>query len=386
MIDQWVKQLKSRDAEQRKQAVKALARTQDPAAIEYLTDVMERDSDPEVSDLAFKAIAYIKKKTGYTGDSASSMLGGYGGDADEDQIPQSQKVQVSQRDMDRAQSLVDQAMNVHTQGDDDQAADYLKKAFKTNPNLKYNSDTIGLAASITGLGSEDAVRRLTADEAKQAKPKAKRGDRDRDTMTWGDALVDLAIYGLVITGSVGAALFALLYLVVIPYVQASGASSVIPSGRTASPLDPAQLIALMNTEGAKYIVLIALVIGVTSMVVLFIQYVSIHIAATSILGGEGSLVGLIRKMTLFLAAVYALSIIIIIVGLVFTVTSPRNVTSINTFNILFELVIFVVMSMRIGSVYGFGGFKGCASIFIGSILLVVAGIVLAMLLSPSGAR
>jgi hypothetical protein len=230
------------------------------------------------------------------------------------------------------------------------------------------------------------VRRLTADEAKQAKPKAKRGDRDRDTMTWGDALVDLAIYGLVITGSVGAALFALLYLVVIPYVQASGASSVIPSGRTASPLDPAQLIALMNTEGAKYIVLIALVIGVTSMVVLFIQYVSIHIAATSILGGEGSLVGLIRKMTLFLAAVYALSIIIIIVGLVFTVTSPRNVTSINTFNILFELVIFVVMSMRIGSVYGFGGFKGCASIFIGSILLVVAGIVLAMLLSPSGAR
>ena len=62
MIDnRIVKLLDNPDPEQRKRAVKALAQTKNPDALKYLSTVIRTDSDREVTLLARKAEAYIKK-------------------------------------------------------------------------------------------------------------------------------------------------------------------------------------------------------------------------------------------------------------------------------------------------------------------------------------
>lgn len=58
-----LKQLKSRDIAERKQAIKELAKSGDADAIPHLKRVFEQDPEPEVREFAKKAAAYIRKNT-----------------------------------------------------------------------------------------------------------------------------------------------------------------------------------------------------------------------------------------------------------------------------------------------------------------------------------
>jgi hypothetical protein len=171
MIDSLVKQLNSHDPEQRKKAIKGLAQTKDPSALKYLAAVAKNDADPEVRDLALKAGRYIKKQGG-TQTEARPMTPAYAEEepAEEEAQPEEvagveeplpDQIEVSQADMDRAKGFVQQALNWHMHEDNDKAAQALSKAFRANPKLRYDSYSMGLAATVTGLSPDEAVERLS---------------------------------------------------------------------------------------------------------------------------------------------------------------------------------------------------------------------------------
>jgi len=201
MIDPRIIQaLSSGDPDKRKKAVAYLAKSLDRDALPHLARVYKTDSDPEIRELAKKAGAYIQKNapqqivdepddyqdeedTAYSRynnlyadddeEEATSVSSAshrqhplYASDDDDDiassddDIPLPSNIQVSAVAEERAKSFVEQAMDWNVRGNNLKAVDLLKKAFKTNPRLVYDSYTMSLAMNITGLSSDDTKRLL----------------------------------------------------------------------------------------------------------------------------------------------------------------------------------------------------------------------------------
>ena len=91
------------------------------------------------------------------------------------------------------------------------AAKYLVEAFRLNPNLKNDAYAVGIASTATGLYKSDAVKAVMDGSALElfdkkeltAKvPTKKKGDdieveEVQVPATWGAAIVDLLLYGLI---------------------------------------------------------------------------------------------------------------------------------------------------------------------------------------------
>ncbi len=201
MIDPRIIQaLGSSDPDKRKKAVALLAKSLDRDALPHLARVYKTDSDLEIRELAKKAGAYIQKNAPslastdddnhaedepysrydsiYADDEPEernnySRYGSLYVDEDEDDmasgasddVPLPSNIQVTPVAEERAKSFVEQAMDWNVRGKTDKAVEMLRKAFKTNPRLLYDSYTLSLAANITGLSPDD-IRRMFAPSAK----------------------------------------------------------------------------------------------------------------------------------------------------------------------------------------------------------------------------
>jgi hypothetical protein len=168
--DALIDDLESMDPEVRKRAVRALAQTKDPDALPHLASVVREDSDAEVRDLARKAGIYIKKQSGGAAPARESERSTVALPADETmslyedaprQPPLPSEIQVSELEVQRAKGLVDQAVDLHMRGDNERAAQNIRKALKANPKLIHDAYTKGLAANVTGLDPDTAIRLLS---------------------------------------------------------------------------------------------------------------------------------------------------------------------------------------------------------------------------------
>lgn len=159
MIDKKTTQLlNSPKAEDRKQAVKALAQSNQAEALKYLATIYKTDSDPEIRDLALKAGRYLKKKLDSDGGtSAPAPIEKARSEAPAEQVP----ARVSQLDQERANGLLQFALEQHMRGADSKAAKSLEEAFSLNPHLLHDQYAVGLASTVTGLPGEEAVARLS---------------------------------------------------------------------------------------------------------------------------------------------------------------------------------------------------------------------------------
>lgn len=215
MIDPRIIQLlDSPDVERRKKAVMALAKTKDREALPYLARVYKNDKDPEVRDLARKGGVYIKKHMeeatavqetsyddgGYAYEEEDYSSGGYGYDDDaaddrydsrlryydeeedveeaeteEDDLPMPSEIHVTPADVSRAQSYVDQAMDWNVRGNNEKAAQLLQRALRINPRLMHDSYTLSLAATVTGVGGDEAMRILGPSPEELRKRRGKSG-------------------------------------------------------------------------------------------------------------------------------------------------------------------------------------------------------------------
>ncbi len=375
MVDtQLIQQLESRDPEQRKQAVKDLAKTKDRAALPYLASVFRNDRDSEVRELARKAGVYINKHTigepDIYDDEEEENDNGYQPlyvtNDDVDAAPASSgaaqvpEVEVTDLDRERARGLVQQALDIHMRGNNSRAIRYMQQAFKKDPTLMRDSYTKGLAATIVGSSADNAVQIILQGEKRKTGGKL----TDEADPSWGDAFIDLAIYAAVL---IGLSIFG--QLVVVEALR----TAVVNSPSAASyGFDPTMFDMLLSSGSVIAIVAGSLGAGVGSVLQLLIQYFIIHMIAVTIMGGDGSMPRLIRYCTLFLTFLNP-AMLVVFVGLTFLGLSlPESslgiivIASVGVF-----LGISFWFSRLIGKAYRFGTGQGCAALVLSYVLPVL---------------
>ncbi len=417
--------IESPDPKDRKRAIKLLAQDGSQDAIKVLAQLYKQETDPDIKELAVKAGQYIKKQ-----QLAGNWEGG-GRQLTPDPDPKAApKVEVSPAREKEAKSLMDQALDYLMNDNRVKAVATARKAFMMNPNLQHDDYYMGVANEVTGRDKEETIAMLTTPEPKSGKekPKRKNSEGATDDATWGEALTDLAIYGLVNAAIVIVGMLLLIQLVAPPLREAIATLPPPPPSEFGSfeemqaQNQQEMLMALSGFLAGAGIVLsiiYGVIYGIFAIVALLIQLFFIHIAATMVLSGEGTFPRLIRKITNFVTVV---SVISSVLGFIFiyvtfnsmlsttlTATSDAaamdmmsNITGISgilgLISFIGGIVVFSMYCNRIGEAYDFGAGKGCLSLIISSIMLsalscvvqlacssiLQQAIVNAMMSSPSG--
>lgn len=399
---EWLKMLESGNASQRRQAIMALGKSQDADALPHLMRVYRGDPDPELRELARKAGAYIRKQTGGAvdptparttpparrdeyddeygagyDDGSAYRVGYYDDDresdyaatplydAPEDEKPQNPRVEVSQRDEQKAMRLVQQAENVYDRGKTQQAIKYLRQAFQVNPNLAYDRYSVGVAGIVTGLPSERAVQALIAGASVGAGAVHYKGKRvqdaiDEDDPGWRSVWVDLAIYWLVNIGFSLAALVLVGVFLVWVIGQVSAAEAAVIRAQNAELLEAT----------AVFLIRESLVNGTGSLIGLLIQYALLHFTAIFIMGGEGTFTRLIRQATLFYAFAYPAFAVVMVLVFFWEGLVLGRFVMLPLVSIAGSVFILFYTSFLIGRTYRFGTARGCATMIVSYVLTV----------------
>lgn len=414
MDDQILDLLASENPNDRKRAVKALAQSGEAEALDYLADAYKFEDDPEVKALIVKAGKYIKKQQQAPKWEAQEV------DEPESDEPEPEHVEISPMQEKRAESLFGNAMNFVVRGENDEALKQLKKALEVNPNLRYDARVKGLASEIlntTGDAAMDILMSGDAMEAGKSKRKPKRKTKDgivEEEVTWGTALTDLAIYALVMAGIVIVGmllvfqqidLFAANFTTTYADALLSQASYTmttdeywefeagIESMRNIVEQGRGALLAFGIVGSLIY----GLMYAVFNVIMLFITYIFLHFTATGIMGGDGTLPRLINKTALFITGISAFSMILSIAmfylmfnGLfdsIATAATNPDVDpaiidtqlesifgTINTLSCVSGIVSLIALfwyGSLVGEAYDFGMGRGCVTILVGSILMMV---------------
>jgi hypothetical protein len=411
-------QLDSPSPETRKTAIQQLARTKDMEAIRYLEAVERLDSDGTVRDLAKKAVAYIKrqnegaapavpaspiiadppaKKTGYAPGSIMAEYASRTPEPEEEAPPeklseQPALVDVPESRRKAAKTALDMAGRAAFEDQLGRAAKYLVEAFKLNPNLKHDAYAVGLAATATGLYKTDAIKAIADGSAlelfdkkeltaKAPKPKNKNEDVEVEEVqvpaTWSTALLDLLLYGLINAVIVGAWSAFLVGIIIgamndpaiqnDPEIQAT----LQQSGFTA-----ASFVALFSQGAIPGTIFNALIYGLMAIVTLLVSSFFIHVAATMILGGEGTMANLIHRTALFLGIMAGLTAIAVIASIFLPlIIDPALGIGIWAATFFFSIWTLIGYVRRVGKAYDMGTGKGCAAVFLSSIMFAIIGVV-----------
>ncbi|XWX03392.1 hypothetical protein VZO05_12855 [Aggregatilineales bacterium SYSU G02658] len=399
MVDkQLVHLLDSSDVSERERAIKAMARSGDPAYISYLNVVIKTDPDSNLRTLASKAIKYINQQSGHAAGHADEAPSGR---------TTPKRVEVSAANERRATSMLDRAMELSTRREDEEARDLVLKAYKLDPNIQLDAYKRGLVGAVMGMGPNEAfdiLDDLIANPHK-IKRKSKRTGGEIEEVSWGTALLDLAIYGAVVGVSLIIAFFLLVQFArpTLQEIAQSSAYSVTSNGEVSiENVDPETAALILNGflgAGAVITVVYALVTAIMNVIGAFIFSVFIHFAA-KIIGGDGTLPRLINKTVPLYTIGYIVGFIfmalVTVVAINDTVanTEIQQVVADNgsvTFfaesdmeepspvimaaslvGAVLSFVFFIVFIGRIAAAYDFGWLRGCIAYILSQIFATIA--------------
>lgn len=390
MWQDYLKQLYSADPDLRRQAIIAIGRSKDPAALGPLADVHRNDPDEVLRELALKAGRYIQS----SGESAQPAPAPQPPHAPAPAQTPEPTHTVSPMAMEQAKGYFDRAVDYQVRGDDLKAIEMMGKALETNPALRHDVMFINMAIDLTGMGSGAAVATLADYGSRRDFMQQRLGQdgtprrnveryRTEDEATWGGALIDLSIYGLV-NGAIVFVASLLAAEVIVGLLAAAMAAS--PASTT-----PESLSLLRSLETRQISLPLAglygLLTGVSAVIGLLISNVAIHLIATSVLGGAGTLAGLIRKTTLFYTVVLAVSLVLNIgLGALALDVDQNTYSSLSLVPTVLTLIMTVWAGKLTGDAYAFGTARGCASMALGYIALIVLFMCCAFTLSLAFAQ
>lgn len=378
MLNDYLDQLKSSNPEVRREAIIALGKLKDPAALGALADIYRNDPDPELRDLALKAGRYIRSAaadthsaTASTATPATPSL-----DSDANVIETMPEVPVKASNVEKAKGYFNQALDFQVRNMPEKAIEALGKAIEANPNLRNDSMFVNLAMDVTNMGSGAAIRMLsdplarrefiqsgTADYTDLPKPKRKgKPQVVAEEVSWGAALIDLTIYALVNGALVFiGALVAFEALMTVMFTAMPAAAGMqAPGVNTMSVSLPVAL-------------LYGLVYGVFQAIGLLIYDTAVHIVATTVMGGAGTLAGLVRKTTIFFTILIPIGTLIQFLPLL-ALNNPDLDGLFQAISLLFFGGALVYSGTLTGRAYQFGTMRGCVSIFVGVITLIVLSV------------
>ncbi|PJF28782.1 MAG: hypothetical protein CUN52_11725 [Phototrophicales bacterium] len=145
-----LKKLRSKNPEERKAGIRAVAKSLDRNALVQLAVMAGDDPDPDIRKLAQQAGVYIRQKTGDIQPEPSS----------DKKIEKVKRITVDEASAQKARQLVQYAGAQLDGGDKAKAVKALVKAIDLDPNLRHDSFYISLSESFTQLEGDEAIRAL----------------------------------------------------------------------------------------------------------------------------------------------------------------------------------------------------------------------------------
>lgn len=393
-MDELIAQLNSPDPNARRQAIIALGRAADPRALSALGSVYRNDPLPELRELALKAGRYIQQQNRQPPPQPQPSAPPFAAgpppaQAGAQAYPQAwqeasrlptdvaygtglrDEVPLSPRDVERARAYYNRALDLYMAGDRPKAAAELSRALEINPNLVNDLPTRNLAGEVTGLPPEQAARALADPEQRDrflyppeaggAGRKRKRGAALAAAATWGDVAVDLGLLFLVVV--IGTLVY---QLFVFPRML--DALFVYTASSPGSYQAVEDILQVAASPVAAFG--IALAVGVFNIVYVLLGYGLINWVAT-MFGGRGALldfyhalVPVVAVLSLAYYVIYALSFLLL------DVTSPwQGLVALLSLGLGIGGVYWTVR--QIGRVHDLDAGTGCATLFLGGLLMVV---------------
>ncbi len=367
MIEHYVQQLQSRDSVERRAAISALANLRDPAALPALATVYRTDPDPALRELALQAGRYIRQH-GTAGAGPGQASPPPGTDAPPYEKTARPEREITERDRELAKGFLNAATTFHLNGDKARAIDNLGKALSMNPDLRKDSFATNLIMTLTDKSIDEGFALLTHPDRRAALVAAAGGKKklkaelDRpgiEKATWDNVAMDFGVYWLVATLSIIA-------IFVLGMSMLRDLIDTMPASATATSTD---LDALYNASVIA-LVLIGVFYGFSTTISLLIQGGAIHVAATYVLGGDGTLAYLYRRLVPFQTVILLITAgLFVVLALAGSIVSLMFVIGLGS--AFGSIAILYWLSKLVGEVYGFGAGSGCGAIVIGSILIAI---------------
>ncbi len=396
-IDEALIQLKSPDAEMRRQAVIEVGKSKNPSMLPVLAEIYRSDSDANVRDMALKAGQYIRANMGPQAptDPVSTQTAAAVSTAP-----------VSELNRERAAGYMSQALDFQMRGNVLKAAELLGRAFDLNPALANDPLAQNLAADLTGQGPTAAARTFL-DRSARAQFIAAKGGRaasvtgggavaiDGAQTGWGGALLDLLIYGL----AAGALTFILMMVAVRPLAdfmvqvqQSASATQLTPAQQLQMQQFEQQVQALRGATTLAAALPLALFSALGAIFGLLIEAGLEHLIVKSALGGSGMLTSLIHKLAflqIILLAIGGVLFVAFVLALLPIFTQAQTQPNMQLDSTLFwglwlAIMVFAAAATYfrariIARNYSVSWFRGCATM----ILYVIVVFALQLCLSAA---
>jgi len=414
MIDAYITQLNDPDPGKRREAIVALGRAKDLAAIPHLARVFREDTHLELQELARKAAQYIRQSNAGT-DASAPLPGGrpigeppiqsvvgaggmagagaaVGRDGDEEPaqppLPPEPKGPVRGRTytvapekVKTARSFTEAALDAQMRGESDRAMKTLALALSLNPNLVNDGYYMNIAASITGLEGDGAVQMIVDSDQRKSYIKEKQREKKKAKIdshlskakesSWGSTLFEAFLF--IVINSVGPIL-----LLLIVSELAGNLFGTIDLGELSAQerATMRDLQARLPFAGGGLPIVVFLIIGaigaVGGILGYSIQGGIIHLMAR-LLGGRGTFT---HMATLVLRFFNRYSIVVyILLGILFIVLFVTLGSPI-VFCVVIPLVLygfyfFFKLAATVGEAYDFGSGMGCVTVIVSSIVLAL---------------
>jgi hypothetical protein len=290
-FSQVSQQLRSTDPAQRRQAIVALAKSDDPRAPQELERLAASDADPELRQLAARGIAFIQKRrseasasapTPTVDHSAGQSIPSVTPDAERPALlPPPQARVPTFEETRQARARLNHAFTMRVSGKTDAAMADLRKALELDPSLKEESSTRSLITNMTGTSGEEAIAIIMASASKP----------NEDVKVMATAMANgLLLFGLEVAAA-GIIVF------IFFFILSNQVLSLIPAQYAATPA-----FALLRTQLSAPGTIIGYTVGFI-LITIFVSFVSFFIG--TMIGGSGELGNFIRIMLRVSAGCYA---------------------------------------------------------------------------------
>jgi hypothetical protein len=190
-----IKKLRSKDAEERKSAIRGVAKSLDRSALHQLAVMSGDDPDPEIRKIAQQAGVYIRQKTGDIEAPPPSST--------EKKPEKHKRVSVDPESAEKAQKLMQFASYQSEGGDKVKAMKAMVKAAILDPNLRDDSFYLSLSESLTNLEGDAAIKALNDESRMEQTAKkdvlikldkeVKAHEDELNTITRRDVIFDMAL-------------------------------------------------------------------------------------------------------------------------------------------------------------------------------------------------
>lgn len=293
-MDPQIEQLlASTNPNERQRAIRALAKgPANEAVLRQLVAIYKTDPDPDVRQLALAAGKRLKrqgaspsKRTTTTTAAISERRAQRGGASS-------------------AQALLEDVVGMVVMGDYDNARDSARRAYEHDPSIIENDRNLKIIASAFEMPVREALAELGVGVGGR-KPKRKRG-KEKDELTFLDGLVYLLLYGA---------------YTIVPFLILIGIMLFVDPN-LADVLETATARNVLFVTGVQGLLLASLIVITFYFVLNFV----LHIVATLVFSGDGSLPALLRELNLPMLVYSLLTFVPIIIFLL----TPNAIQALNT--------------------------------------------------------